>query len=138
MPDVVRACGERGVPAVAVLSAGFREAGAEGSELERLVREELARHEGMRLLGPNCLGLIVPRLGLNASFAKTMPIDGHIAFASQSGALATSVIDWAAAQQIGFSQVVSVGNMLDVDLGDLIDYLAQDATRARSSSTSRR
>ncbi|MGP8163386.1 MAG: GNAT family N-acetyltransferase [Acidimicrobiales bacterium] len=131
VPDVVRACGERGVPAVAVLSAGFREAGAEGSELERLVREELARHEGMRLLGPNCLGLIVPRLGLNASFAKTMPIDGHIAFASQSGALATSVIDWAAAQQIGFSQVVSVGNMLDVDLGDLIDYLAQDAhTRA--------
>ncbi len=127
VPEVVRACGERGVPAIAVLSAGFREAGAEGCELERLVREELERHEGMRLLGPNCLGLIVPRLALNASFAKTMPIDGHIAFVSQSGALATSVVDWAAAQQIGFSQVVSVGNTLDVDLGDLIDYLAQDA-----------
>jgi acetyltransferase len=131
VPDVIRLCGEQGVPAVAVLSAGFREAGAEGAALEQLVREEQARHEGMRILGPNCLGLIVPRIRLNASFAKTMPIDGHIAFASQSGALATSVIDWAAAQKIGFSQVVSVGNMLDVDLGDLIDYLAQDAhTRA--------
>jgi acetyltransferase len=131
VPEVVRACGEEKVPAIAVLSAGFREAGAEGAELEQAVREELGRHDGMRLLGPNCLGLIVPRHGLNASFAKTMPIDGHIAFVSQSGALATSVIDWAAAQQIGFSQVVSIGNMLDVDLGDLIDYLAQDAhTRA--------
>ena len=131
VPDVVSACGERGVPAIEVLSAGFREAGAEGSQLEQRVREELARYEGMRLLGPNCLGLIVPRLRLNASFAKTMPIDGHIAFVSQSGALATSVIDWAAAQQIGFSQVVSIGNMVDVDLGDLIDFLAQDAhTRA--------
>ena len=127
VPEVVSACGERGVPAVAVLSAGFREAGAEGSELEQRVRGELGRHEGMRLLGPNCLGLIVPRFQLNASFAKTMPIDGHIAFVSQSGALVTSVIDWAAAQQIGFSQVVSVGNMVDVDLGDLIDFLAQDA-----------
>ena len=131
VPDIVRACGESGVPAIAVLSAGFREAGAEGTELERLVKEELARHNGMRLMGPNCLGLIVPRHGLNASFAKTMPLDGHIAFVSQSGALVTSVIDWAAAQKIGFSQVVSVGNMADVDLGDLIDYLAQDAhTRA--------
>jgi len=131
VPEVIRGCGAREVPAVAVLSAGFREAGAEGAELERLVREELGCHDGMRMLGPNCLGLIVPRLGLNASFAKTMPIDGHIAFVSQSGALATSVIDWAAAQKIGFSQVVSVGNMVDVDLGDLIDYLAQDAhTRA--------
>ncbi len=131
VPDVVSACGERGVPAIEVLSAGFREAGAEGSQLEQRVREELGRYEGMRLLGPNCLGLIVPRLRLNASFAKTMPIDGHIAFVSQSGALATSVTDWAAAQQIGFSQVVSIGNMVDVDLGDLIDFLAQDAhTRA--------
>ena len=112
---------------MAVLSAGFREAGKEGVELERQLGEELNRHEGMRLLGPNCLGLIVPRHGLNASFGGTMPLDGHIAFVSQSGALATSVVDWAAAQQIGFSQVVSVGNMLDVDLGDLIDYLGEDA-----------
>jgi acetyltransferase len=131
LPQVVRECGELGVAAIAVLSAGFREAGAAGAELERRVAEELARHDGLRLLGPNCLGLIVPRLGLNASFAGAMPSDGHIAFVSQSGALATSVVDWAQAEQIGFSHVVSLGNMLDVDLGDLIDYLARD-TRTRS------
>jgi len=127
VPKVVRECGEAGVEAIAVLSAGFREVGAEGAELERRVAEEVARHDGLRLLGPNCVGLIVPRLGLNASFAGAMPIDGHVAFVSQSGALATSVIDWALAEQIGFSHVVSLGNMLDIDLGDLIDYLGQDA-----------
>ncbi len=127
VPKVVRECGEAGVAAIAVLSAGFREVGAEGAELERRVAEEVARHDGLRLLGPNCVGLIVPRLGLNASFAGAMPIDGHVAFVSQSGALATSVIDWALAEQIGFSHVVSLGNMLDIDLGDLIDYLGQDA-----------
>jgi acetyltransferase len=126
VPEVVRECGEAGVAAIAVLSAGFREVGAEGAELERRVAEEAARHDGLRLLGPNCVGLIVPRLGLNASFAGAMPIDGHVAFVSQSGALATSVIDWALAEQIGFSHVVSLGNMLDIDLGDLIDYLGQD------------
>ncbi len=126
VPDVVRECGEAGVAAIAVLSAGFREAGAEGVELERRVAEELARHDGLRLLGPNCIGLIVPRLGLNASFAGAMPTDGRVAFVSQSGALATSVIDWALSEQIGFSHVVSLGNMLDIDFGDLIDYLGQD------------
>jgi acetyltransferase len=126
VPEVVRECGEAGVAAIAVLSAGFREAGAEGAELERRVAEELARHDGLRLLGPNCIGLIVPRLGLNASFAGAMPIEGHVAFVSQSGALATSVIDWALSEQIGFSHVVSLGNMLDIDFGDLIDYLGQD------------
>ncbi len=126
-PEMVRECGERGVAAIAVLSAGFREVGAEGRELEGRVGEELKRYEGMRLLGPNCLGIIVPRHGLNASFAGAAPIDGHVAFVSQSGALATAVIDWALAGQIGFSQVVSLGNMLDVDLGDVIDYLGQDA-----------
>jgi len=126
VPEIVRECGEAGIPAVAVLSAGFRETGAEGAELERRVGEELARHDGLRLLGPNCLGLIVPRLGLNASFAGAMPADGHLAFVSQSGALATAVIEWARAERIGFSYVVSVGNMLDVDLGDVIDYLGRD------------
>jgi acetyltransferase len=126
VPEIVRECGEAGVPTVAVLASGFRETGAEGRELERRVDEERARHE-MRLLGPNCLGTIVPRLGLNASFAGVMPLDGHLAFVSQSGALMTAVIDWAMARQVGFSQVVSIGNMLDVDLGDVIDYLGQDA-----------
>ncbi len=126
IPEVVRECGEAGVLAIAVLSAGFREIGAEGLTLERAVADELGRHDGMRLLGPNCLGLIVPRLGLNASFAGAMPSDGEIALLSQSGALATSMVDWALAEQVGFSHVVSVGNMLDVDLGDVIDYLSLD------------
>jgi acetyltransferase len=126
VPEVVRECGEAGVVAVAVLSAGFREVGSEGLALEHAVAEELGRHDGMRLLGPNCLGLIVPRLGLNASFARAMPGDGQIALLSQSGALATSMIDWALAERVGFAHVISVGNMLDIDLGDVIDYLGTD------------
>jgi acetyltransferase len=126
VPGVVRECGEAGVPALAVISAGFRETGPEGRALEREVAAELGRHAGVRLLGPNCLGLIVPRIALNASFADTMPADGSIAFLSQSGALATAVIDWAKEQGIGFSHVVSLGNTLDVDLGDVIDYLGRD------------
>jgi acetyltransferase len=131
VPGIVEQCGERGVGAVAVLSAGFRETGPEGAALEREVARRAAAHDGLRVLGPNCLGLIVPRAALNASFAGQMPADGQIAFVTQSGALATSVIDWASAEQIGFSHVVSLGNMLDVDLGDLIDYLGHDGrTRA--------
>ena len=126
VPDVARACGEAGVGAMAVLSAGFRETGDRGLALERQVADEVARFDGLRLLGPNCLGLIVPRLALNASFAGSMPAAGHVAFISQSGALASSVIDWASEEGIGFSLVVSLGNMLDVDLGDLIDYIALD------------
>ncbi|HEU0023106.1 MAG TPA: CoA-binding protein, partial [Thermoleophilaceae bacterium] len=125
VPDVVQACGEAGVPAVAVLSAGFRETGAAGAALQRELAARAAAFDGLRMLGPNCLGLIVPRVGLNASFAASMPSDGRVAFVSQSGALATSVIDWARTEQIGFSHVVSLGNMLDVDLGDMIDYLGQ-------------
>jgi acetyltransferase len=131
VPEVVRGCGEAGVPALAVLSAGFRESGDAGAALERDVAREAARFNGMRILGPNCLGLMVPHLGLNASFSATMPADGHVAFLTQSGALATSVVDWATAEGVGFSQVVSLGNMLDVDLGDLIDHIARDQ-RTRS------
>ncbi|HEX3279501.1 MAG TPA: bifunctional acetate--CoA ligase family protein/GNAT family N-acetyltransferase [Thermoleophilaceae bacterium] len=131
VPDVARACGEAGIGAMAVLSAGFREVGEQGLALERKVSHELARFDELRVLGPNCLGLIVPHLSLNASFAGSMPEEGHVAFISQSGALATSVIDWARDEGVGFSHVVSLGNMLDVDLGDLIDYLALDG-RARA------
>ena len=114
-----------GCAAVAVISAGFRETGEEGAALEREVARRAAAFGGLRVLGPNCLGLIVPRLGLNASFAASMPDDGHVAFVTQSGALATSLIDWARAARIGFSHIVSLGNMMDVDLGDLIDYLGR-------------
>ena len=125
VPDVVQACGEAGVGAVAVISAGFRETGPEGAALEAEVARRGAAFDGLRVLGPNCLGLIVPSLGLNASFAASMPGDGHVAFVTQSGALATSLIDWAQGGRVGFSHVVSLGNMMDVDLGDMIDYLGQ-------------
>ena len=131
VPDIARECAEASVGAIAVLSAGFREAGPEGERLEQRVAEELRRPDGPRLLGPNCLGLIVPRLSLNASFGGVMPSDGQVAFVSQSGALATAVIDWARSERVGFSHVVSLGNMLDVTLADVIDYLGQDpGTRA--------
>jgi acetyltransferase len=131
VPELARECAEASVGAMAVLSAGFRESGPEGERLEQQVSEQLRGRDGPRLLGPNCLGLIVPRLSLNASFGGAMPSDGGVAFVSQSGALATSVIDWALAERVGFSHVVSLGNMLDVTVGDVIDYLGQDeGTRA--------
>jgi len=94
--------------------------------MQRSLQETLARCGGMRLLGPNCLGVIVPSLNLNASFAGSMPAGGSIAFISQSGALCTSVLDWAAEQSIGFSGFVSVGNAIDVGFSDLIDYFGED------------
>ena len=114
-----------------IISAGFREIGAEGRKLEELVRQEQRKFDGMRILGPNCLGIIVPGISLNASFAAASPTKGHIGFISQSGALCTSVLDWALDEGIGFSYFVSVGNMLDVSMGDLIDYFGS-ATETRS------
>ncbi len=127
VPGIVRSCGEKGIEGIIILSAGFREAGPAGRALEEAVREEQRKFDGMRILGPNCLGIIVPRLHLNASFAATMPAPGQIGFISQSGALCTSVLDWASDEGIGFSHFISVGNMLDVSMGDLIDYLGSAA-----------
>ncbi len=126
VPDRIRECGEEGVRAVIVVSAGFRETGEEGRALEERVLTEAARFEGMRILGPNCLGVIVPSRRLNASFAADTPQAGGIAFISQSGALCTSVLDWALEEKIGFSAFVSVGNSADVDFADLIDYFGED------------
>lgn len=126
VPEIVRQCGEMGILGLIVLSAGFREAGASGQQLEQVLRDEAARFDGMRIVGPNCLGVIAPHIALNASFAAGMPAEGHVAFISQSGALCTAVLDWALQEKIGFSHFVSVGNMLDVNLGDLIDYFATD------------
>lgn len=131
VPGLVRQCGEAGILGLIIISAGFRESGPEGRELEARVKEEAQRFPGMRLLGPNCLGVIVPSLRLNASFAAAMPEDGHVAFISQSGALCTSVLDWALEEGIGFSYFVSIGNMVDVSFGDLIDYFGED-DRTRS------
>ncbi|HVA48279.1 MAG TPA: bifunctional acetate--CoA ligase family protein/GNAT family N-acetyltransferase [Pirellulales bacterium] len=131
VPGVVRECGEAGTRGIVILSAGFREVGPEGRALEEEIRREAERYEGLRIIGPNCLGVIAPQIGLNASFASTMPKAGHVAFLSQSGALCTSVLDWALDENIGFSNFVSIGNMLDVGVGDLIDYFGADpATRS--------
>lgn len=126
VPGLVRECGQAGILGLIIASAGFKEAGAEGAALEGEVREELRRFEGMRIIGPNCLGVISPGHQLNASFAQAMPRKGNIAFISQSGALGTSVLDWALEEKIGFSHFVSIGNTLDVDFGDLIDYFGED------------
>jgi acetyltransferase len=127
VPDMVEECGSRGIRGVIIMSAGFRETGEEGAALEERIRQTIRRYEGMRVLGPNCLGIIVPGIGLNASFGDGMPEKGNVAFISQSGALCTSVLDWAIQEKIGFSHFVSVGNMLDVDFADLIDYFGEDS-----------
>lgn len=126
VPDAVRACGEKGVRGIIILSAGFRETGEEGMELEKQIRQVMLQFDGMRIIGPNCLGIIVPGINLNASFAAHTPKPGNIAFISQSGALCTSVLDWAIDGKIGFSRFVSIGNSLDVEFGDLIDYFGED------------
>jgi len=104
VPGIVRECGEAGIRGVIIMSAGFKEIGEEGMRLEEQIREEKKKFDGMRIIGPNCLGIIVPGLKLNASFASAMPRPGNIAFISQSGALCTSILDWAIEGKIGFSQ----------------------------------
>ena len=126
IPEVIQSCGEMGIQGVVILSAGFREAGAEGQQRQKALWEQWSRYEGMRILGPNCLGFMAPHSSLNASFANGMPQAGRVAFVSQSGALCTAVLDWALQEHIGFSYFVSVGNMLDVSMGDLIDYFGTD------------
>ena len=125
VPGVIRECAAKGVKAVIVISAGFKEAGPAGVALESQVRDEVLRG-GMRLVGPNCLGIMVPSSGLNATFAATMARPGHVAFLSQSGALCTAVLDWSLREQVGFSVFASLGSMLDVGWGDLIEHLGQD------------
>ncbi len=128
VPGVVRECGEAGVMGLVILTAGFREAGEAGHQAEREIESLCRAYPGMRIIGPNCLGIIVPEIGLNASFAASFPKPGHVAFVSQSGALCTSVLDMAIREGIGFSHFISIGNMLDVNLGHLIDYLGQDGS----------
>jgi acetyltransferase len=130
-PGIIRDCGEAGTRGIVLISAGFREIGEEGKQLEQKVLEEKNKFKGMRILGPNCLGIMVPSIHLNASFAASTPQPGHVGFISQSGALCTSVLDWANEEGIGFSYFVSVGNMLDVSMADLIDYFGS-ATDTRS------
>jgi acetyltransferase len=127
VPPVVRQGVGMGVQAFCIISAGFREAGEAGIALEQELLEAIAAGDDVRLIGPNCLGVITPRLGFNASFTVGMPRPGNLAFITQSGALGTSVLDWAIRKDIGFSKFISVGNMAEVRFADLIDYLGQDA-----------
>ncbi len=125
VPGVVRECLDARARSAIVISAGFKERGAEGVELERLVQAEL-RRGSMRLVGPNCLGMMNPSIGLNATFAHDLARPGNVAFLSQSGALLTAVLDWSLREQVGFSAIVSTGSMLDVDWGDLISFYGED------------
>ncbi|HEV2696893.1 MAG TPA: acetate--CoA ligase family protein, partial [Terriglobales bacterium] len=125
VPDIIGECVDAGVKAVVVISAGFRERGAEGVELEKRIREHLKRGT-TRVIGPNCLGIMNPVIGLDATFAKRTPKPGNVAFLSQSGALLTAILDWAIPQEVGFSGIVSTGSMLDVGWGDLLSHYGDD------------
>lgn len=126
VPALLRACGKTGIRGAVVLAAGFRESGPAGRALEQDLRDALAETPSLRVLGPNCLGLIVPGIRLNASFARAPIRGGTIALCSQSGALCSAMLGWADAQGIGFSHFLSVGNMTDVGFADLLDALAED------------
>jgi acetyltransferase len=125
VPDIVEDCGKTGIKAVIIISSGFKESGEKGQDRESKIIE-YAKKYGMRIMGPNCLGTIRPSSGLNATFARKGTKPGKIAFLSQSGALGTSVLDWAVSRDIGFSAFVSLGSMLDIDFGDLIDFFGVD------------
>jgi acetyltransferase len=129
VPEILRECAAAGIGAVVVISAGFKETGTEGMALERELLA-IARAAGMRLVGPNCLGVMVPATGLNATFAAATAHSGNIAFLSQSGALCTAILDWSFNAGLGFSAFVSVGSMLDVGWGDLLDHFAGDPATA--------
>ena len=129
VPGLMAECAAKGVKGVIIISAGFREIGPEGAELERRVLAE-ARSAGIRVVGPNCLGVMNPIEGLNATFAAGMASSGSVGFVSQSGALLTAVLDWSAREGVGFSSVVSLGSMLDVGWGDIIYYLGDDPSTA--------
>jgi len=126
VPDVLQECMDAGVRGAIVISAGFAELGAEGKALEKKIRQVLSSGH-LRLIGPNCVGVMNPRTGLNATFAQSNAFPGNIAFLSQSGALCTAVLDWSRRENVGFSGVVSVGSMLDVNWGDLIYHYGDDA-----------
>jgi acetyltransferase len=125
VPGIIGECIAAGVKAALIISAGFKEVGPAGVELERQILEQ-TRKAYMRIVGPNCLGIMNTAVGLNATFADAIANPGNVAFISQSGALCTAVLDWSFRENVGFSHFISVGSMLDVGWGDLIDYLGDD------------
>lgn len=125
VPQLVSECGKKGVDGIIIISRGFREAGEEGTALEEQVAL-LGRQSGIRIMGPNSLGIIRPNVGLNACLLPLQPEAGKIAFFSKSGALGSAMLDWAGSRRIGFSMFASLGSMIDVDFGDLIDFVGDD------------
>src|SRR5271166_2971939 len=127
VPSLIGELGERGTRAAVIITAGFGEFGERGLTLQQTTLDAGKPHL-MRIVGPNCVGIMVPRLGLDATFSHLAAPAGDIAFISQSGAMVTAMLDWAVPRGIGFSHVVSLGDMADVDFGDLLDYLAADSS----------
>src|SRR5512147_2895615 len=125
IPGIIKDAVDIGVKSAIIISAGFKETGPQGVELERQILEH-ARRGNMRIIGPNCLGVMSPMSGLNATFATTIARRGSVGFISQSGALCTAILDWSLSENVGFSSFVSIGSMLDVDWSDLIYYLGDD------------
>ena len=125
VPGVISECIAAGVGAAIIISAGFRETGPEGAALEQRVLAQ-ARQGNLRIIGPNCLGVMRPTTGLNASLATGIARPGSVAFISQSGTLGAAILVWSLREHLGFSAFISVGSMLDVGWGDLIDYLGND------------
>ena len=125
VPGIIEQCGAAGVRAAVVISAGFSESGPAGAKLERALLENARRHR-LRVLGPNCLGIMRPDIGLNATFARGHARPGSLGLIAQSGAVCTAMLDWAAAHDVGFSCVVSLGGSTDVDFGEIVDYLLND------------
>ena len=125
VPSIIRECVRAGISGAVVVSAGGKEIGEKGREVEAKIREE-ARKGDLRIIGPNCMGIIATEPGLNASFGSLMPLPGKMAFVSQSGAICAAILDISMRDGIGFSHFVSIGSMLDVDFGDLINYLGED------------
>ncbi|MBZ5627234.1 MAG: bifunctional acetate--CoA ligase family protein/GNAT family N-acetyltransferase [Acidobacteriia bacterium] len=126
VPGIIGECVQAGVKTAVVISAGFKEHGEAGLELERQIADRI-QGTGLRVVGPNCLGVMNPLIGLNATFSQQIARPGNVAFLSQSGALCTAILDWSLRELVGFSAFVSVGSMIDVGWGDLIDYLGNDS-----------
>jgi acetyltransferase len=125
VPGVIDDCGRKGIRAAVIITAGFSESGPEGARLERETLASARRH-GMRLVGPNCLGILRPGIGLNAAFGRARALPGSLGLVSQSGAVCAAMLDWAEPYGIGFSSVISLGGSVDLDFGEIIDYLACD------------
>jgi acetyltransferase len=126
VPQIVKDCVDIGVGGAIIISAGGKEIGEKGKKLEAAIQKE-AEHSGLRIIGPNCVGIMSGRSKLNVSFANQMPLAGKMAFISQSGAICTAILDLSVKEKIGFSYFVSLGDMLDVDFGDMLDYLGGES-----------